>query len=295
MNALVQQACESPFRDSPEVRRDLGVRRDRQRRSIRHTSRVISASVGESGCKKLSHSTDACDRSTLSGLAVNKNSRSSYSQPVSSSRTAPALISRLPLTRAAVPFGQWNVCNALWAPPVLVSRGAVDRSEPLGYLRSAAIAGPFEAVSRSGQPGLLGNRCRPLDHPRRAVNRWFRRNFSPLFCLAGDSMSGLQIPASDDLRRGSVLRFGADCTDVRSAWQTGAPRGCARDRARFGGNPAPTLWDATFKSVPQRRGAAHVSRRVSRPGGAGRDAAFRLRFAASRRSTARNRADRAPR
>ena len=75
-----------------------------------------------------------------------------------------------------------------------------------------------------------------------------------MFCLAGDSMSGLQIPASDDLRRGSVLRIGADCTDVRSAWQTGALKGCARDRARFGGNPAPTLWDATFKSVPQRGG-----------------------------------------
>ena len=28
-------------------------------------------------------------------------------------------------------------------------------------------------------------------------------NFSPLFCLVGDSMSGLHIPASDDLRRGS--------------------------------------------------------------------------------------------
>ena len=46
-------------------------------------------------------------------------------------------------------------------------------------------------------------------------------------------------------------------------WQPGARKGCARDRARFGGNPAPTLWDATFKSVPQRGG---VNGRA-RPGG----------------------------
>ena len=82
-----------------------------------------------------------------------------------------------------------------------------------------------------------------------------------MFCLAGDSMSGLQIPASDDPWWGSVLVVGADCTGFPDAWQTGAWRGCARNRARFGGGAAPTLWDAAFKPVPQRRGATHASRR----------------------------------
>lgn len=33
--------------------------------------------------------------------------------PVSCLRTTRALVSRLPLCRATVPFGQWNVCNAV--------------------------------------------------------------------------------------------------------------------------------------------------------------------------------------
>ena len=115
--------------------------------------------------------------------------RSSYSHPVSSLRTAPALISRLPLSRAAVPFGQWNVCNASWAPPVLFSRGCWR------FVAGRWIAcGELEPMVPCGTG-------------------------SPLFCLAGNSMSGSQIPASDVPRRGSVLRIGADSTGGRSAWQ----------------------------------------------------------------------------
>ena len=78
--------------------------------------------------------------------------------PVSSSRTAPALLSRLPLSRAAVPF--WSV-ERLQLCLVGISRfGQPGRLwigvKLLVYLRSAAIAGPFEAVSRCGQPGSLG-------------------------------------------------------------------------------------------------------------------------------------------
>jgi len=70
---------------------------------------------------------------------------------------------------------------------------AVDPSAPLGFPRCAAIAGPCGAVSRSGQPGLLAIRCRPLDHPRRAVNRWFRAELLPVFLPGG----GLHVRVTD--------------------------------------------------------------------------------------------------
>lgn len=49
--------------------------------------------------------------SALSGIAVDYSPVILFA-PVPSSRTTPALLTRLPLSRAAVPFGQWNVCNA---------------------------------------------------------------------------------------------------------------------------------------------------------------------------------------
>ena len=149
-------------------------------------------------------------------------------------------------------------------------------------------------VSRSGQPGSLAIRCRPLDHPRRAVNRWFRSELLPVVLLGGGLHVGLQIPASDDLRRGSVLRFGADSTDVGSAWQTGARRGCAPDRARSGGEPSPDAVGRDCQVRPTASGRSVRFTTMSRPDGSARGAAFRLRFAASRGWTVQNRAARAP-
>ena len=114
-------------------------------------ARAGGASV-ELCVRKNSHSSDACDRSMLSGIAVNKNSRSSSSHPVSSLRTAPALLSR-------VPFGQWNRCDALRVFPHWSAGVCCGRSVSLGFLRSAPVRGPCGAVSRSGQPGLLSTCC----------------------------------------------------------------------------------------------------------------------------------------
>ena len=63
-------------------------------------------------CKNVSHSTDACDRSKLSGIAGGWSVHPIRTRP--SFRTPPALFARCS-------FGQWNVCGALRAPPVLVS------------------------------------------------------------------------------------------------------------------------------------------------------------------------------
>jgi len=123
-----------------------------------------------SGCAvRMELAFDRCLRSIDAERNRGSLLRSSSSHPVSSSQTTPALISRLPLSRAAVPFGQWNVCNALWAPPVVVSRGCCRSGRTAGFPRYAVICGPFEAVSRCGQPGLLEEvRGGPLDSLRRA-------------------------------------------------------------------------------------------------------------------------------
>ncbi len=64
--------------------------------------------------------------------------------PVPSSRTTPALLTRFALVAGAVPFGQWNVCNALWAPPDFGQPGRLwIGAKLLEFLRSAAISGPL--------------------------------------------------------------------------------------------------------------------------------------------------------
>ena len=67
-------------------------------------------------------------------------------------------------------------------------------------------------------------------------------------------------------RATATWRSGAD-GGTRSAHvrrRPGARKGCARDHARFAETPAPTLWDATFESVPKRRGDLGDGKRPTR-------------------------------
>ena len=71
----------------------------------------------------------------------------------------------LALSRAAVPFGQRNVCNALWAPPDLASRGLLRieayRFVSCGVLRANALVGPSPVYSRVGAVPAAGG-CLPI-------------------------------------------------------------------------------------------------------------------------------------
>ena len=93
-----------------------------------------------------------------------------------------------------------------------------------------------------------------LDHPRRALESHVPSEHLSVVLPGGGLHVRVADPGADVPRRGAVLGLAADSADLSNAWHTGARKACARDAARFGGSPAPTLWDATFKSVPQRRG-----------------------------------------
>ena len=176
-------------------------------RRWRGTDRHGSAEAGRPGggqavgdvLESYSHSTDACDRPALSGIAGYQSGH-----PL---RTLFACCqARRHCSRACPCRGRrfrWvsgTSGSPLRRSPVDSRGDAVDRSVPLGFPRSAVIAGPFEAVSRSGQLGCWGF----------VAGRWITRGVpeplvpcgtvSPLFCLVRASMSGLQIPASDDPR-----------------------------------------------------------------------------------------------
>ena len=129
------------------------------------------ASVRVVAVSKDSHSTDACDRLTLSGIAGHYSGHPirTLFRPRGRRRHCSRAC---PLSRAAVPFGQWNVCNASWAPPDFGQPGRLwIEAKPLVYLRSAAIAGPFGAVSRCGQPGSLGSSSPAAGSPAACLNQ----------------------------------------------------------------------------------------------------------------------------
>ena len=159
----------------------------------RPSQRWVGASFGDV-CKKPSHSPDACDRSKLSGIAV-EIFRSSYSHPFR-------------------PCGRRRHCS---------------RGVPLASGTSVAPLrrSPFVSAGRLLLPRLA---ARPLGSagvllmPRlggwlpfgSAGDCWRAASGScaPFFRMAGESMSGLRIPASDGPRGGSVLLVGADCRGV---------------------------------------------------------------------------------
>ena len=224
--------------------------------------------------------------------------------PVSSSRTAPALLSRLPLSRAAVPFGQWNVCNnALWASPGFGQPGRLwIEAKLLEFPRSAAIAGPFEAVSRCGQPGVAGlTRRTPLDHLRHAFEShvpfgtslrcfaWWRRPCTGrrsrrLTCLGKARFWGWARTLQTSRTHGKQVR-----------------RRAAREMLRGSAEAQPRRCGTRLSSPSHSVGARSTFRDgVSAPAAGGDMPRFRLRqtgmwrsVAATRRRTARNRPDRA--
>ena len=105
---------------------------------------------------KDSHSTDACDRSTLSGIAGHYSGHPIRTRFVLADGAGTALALALVAGGGSV----WSV-ERLQLCLVGISRfGQPGRlwieAKLLEFLRSAAISGPFEAVSRCGQPGWLG-------------------------------------------------------------------------------------------------------------------------------------------
>ena len=200
---------------------------------------------------KDSHSTDACDLSTLSGIAGHYSGHPIRTRSVLADDAG--TVHALALCRGRrFHLGSGTSGTPRGRLPLWSAGAAVDRRVPLGFPRSAVIAGPCGAVSRCGQPGWLGR----FDARRwiacgTRLNRTFLAEPLSVVLPGGGDHVRVADPGVCYARRAVD---GGHPTGVRSPLQTGARKGCARDPAPFGGNPAPTLWDATPRVRPTASG-----------------------------------------